>query len=133
MPIEFSVNHQEHYHLSRFIGKVSDSEILDSCADFFRGDEWVAGYDELVDLSKLDATDITVSGLKMLSKLISEILSEYRVNPIVSVYAPGNLAFGLARMYSLNASYFEIYSVFRDLDEAKSWLKLQQQNRDRTL
>ena len=122
MPVKFTVHPDDGYYLAKFVGKISDSEMLNDFRRFFSGDKWIPGLNELADISEADVTGITADGVNKLAMLIENIFQQYGISPKVAVYAPHDLPYGLARMYSVSAEKFETHDVFRDLDEAKAWL-----------
>ena len=122
MPITFSVYPNQGYYIAKFVGIVTDREMLDDYKRFFSSDEWVPGLNELTDISAADVTQVTSNGVRDLANLIEGIFRQHNSSPKVAVYAPHDLPYGLSRMYSVEAERFELHEVFRDLAEAKAWL-----------
>jgi hypothetical protein len=96
--------------------------MLNDYRAFFASSDWVPGHNELVDLCDADLSKVTPGGLRDLASIVKQIFQSKDVSPKVAVYAPNDLPFGLARMYSVPAEDFETQMVFRDLNEAMVWL-----------
>ncbi len=122
MGVEFTIIQEKGYYLSKFIGKVTDKELLESYKNFFMDGGWIPGLNELADLSDLDSTELTSQGLEKLSDFIENKCKSFNVRPKSAVFAPRDLEFGLARMYEARANIFEDNRVFRDKQEAINWL-----------
>jgi len=128
MPILFEVNHDDSYYIAKWEGRVTDKSLSDGYRAFFESQEWVPGYDSLVDLSELDATDITQTGLQHLAELVKSTFAPHGIHPRIAVYAPHDLPYGLSRMYSAGVESFETHRTFRDKSEALEWLRDRRQS-----
>lgn len=122
MPIFYKIYKEENLIISKFIGKVTDSEMLDAYTDLFQDELWANTLNELTDLSQLDGVEMSTQGLRRLSVFIGDTLKKRGARPKVAIYAPSDLAYGLARVYSVYSEGFEDNQVFRDLGDAKHWL-----------
>jgi hypothetical protein len=83
---------------------------------------------ELADLSEADLTEITADGVWNLARMVEELFRPHNIFPKVAVYAPNDLDYGMARIYSAHAEKFEAHRVFRDFDEARAWLLADNEN-----
>jgi hypothetical protein len=110
------------YYESKFEGTITDSIMLEDFRAFFASSDWVPEHNELADLSEADLSNVTPDGIKGLASFIKLTFQSKGISPKVAVFAPNDLPFGLARMYSVPAEDFETHMVFRDLNEAKLWL-----------
>ena len=124
MSITFTINQNEGYFLARWSGKVSAKEVLDAYRGFFEGSEWFSGLNELTDYSEADMSEVSSQTMKDLTYYVQHF---YEMQEITSVkaaaYAPHDLPYGLLRVYSaLSDESPEQVCVFRELNEAKSWL-----------
>lgn len=63
MPISFTINHEQGYFISKYVGKLTDDELVESYKNFSEGDDWIPGLNELADLSEMDATIVTTDGI----------------------------------------------------------------------
>jgi hypothetical protein len=122
MPIIFSVHPNDGYSIARFVGVITDTEMLDHFKRFFASDDWIPGLNELADIRQADVSQVTSDGVRNLANLIEGIFQQHDISPKVAVYAPHDLPYGWSRMYSVEAERFESYVVFRDFAEAKSRL-----------
>ena len=128
MAITFSPNQQEGHYLNKLTGGVTDVELLNSYKNHYEDDKWIPSLNELVDLSEADMTKITSDGLRALSVYIKNLFVERGISDYhTSVYAPGNVQFGIARIYdAMTEDSPEIVRVFRQLSDATLWLKEKQ-------
>jgi hypothetical protein len=124
MSITFTVFSAEGYFLSKYQSKISDDEFERAYKDFYQGDTWLPNLNELVDVSEADVSEVTTNALRRVAEFTKSILNRHGVEFVkLAVYAPGDLPYGLARMYSAFADESpETVRVFRDLAAAKRWL-----------
>lgn len=105
-----------------FSGEINEAELVDAARKLAADPSIPPGRRELVDLSGIEATDVTAAALRR----VAHIYAETDVRPEesrVAIVAPGDLYYGLSRMYEAfrEPSPLEI-RVFRDLPEARAWL-----------
>lgn len=136
MAIHFTVFPDENYFLSRYVGAVTDSELLDSYRAFLEGElegeHWQPGMNELVDAQHADFTQLSSRGLRQLQDFAESFLDQQGASMRTAVFAPHDLPYGLARVYAAMAeSSPELISIFRDLDNARLWLDQPDQTCDR--
>ena len=125
MTIKFSVNHDDRYVVIKFTGHITDQELFDAYADFYRHDEWFPSLNQLTDLSQADTTDVTASGLQNLAYHVERIHEQNNIaSARVATFAPNALSFGLARMFNgMTGKLPRQFHVFRNLKNAEDWLK----------
>lgn len=125
MPITFSINHDDGYLIATYTGKISDEELLASWKEFFQGEKWIPGLNELANLSQADLSGISAGGLQSLVSYANTIYAKYNIRSVkIAIYAPKPLHFGLARMYeAMTYKYPQSAQVFRSIQEAVSWMK----------
>jgi hypothetical protein len=123
MGITFTVHHDEGYYTAKFVGEITDDEMLTAYREFLENGEWVPGHGELSDLSELKGGGITGDGVRQLAAYIASQVSAHDITPTLVVYAPHDLPYGLARMYSVPAEDFETIHVCRELQEAEAIIK----------
>jgi len=122
VPTTFKIHASEGFYIAEYVGLITDAGLLSDYESLFSGDEWSPEMNELADLSRADFDEITTAGLYKLVSLVEEVSKRHGTVPRVAVYAPHDLPYGLARIYSASAEKFGNNRVFRDLDEAKAWL-----------
>ena len=84
-----------------------------------------AELDELIDLTEADPSAITSDQIAAIAHAAREIEPGTRAAR-VAIVAPGDVAFGLARMYEAQQDRLSnTIRVFRDLAEAEEWLALE--------
>ncbi len=123
MPIKFDVNHAQTYYRAKWQGQITDEDLINAYKAFFAGQEWVPGYNSVVDMSELDATALTTGGVRALASLVKTTFEPHNIHPKIAVYAPYDLPYGLSRMYSVEVNTFETHRTFRDMEELFEWLR----------
>ncbi len=124
MTIHFAVNPSDTYFVSTLTGKVRDTDLVEAYRDFLDSGPWHAGLMELVDLEGADLSEVTADGLRKLTEVMTSSLDAENATVATAIYAPHDLPFGLARMYQAFADESpESVRVFRDLDEARTWIE----------
>jgi hypothetical protein len=86
----------------------------------------VAGYDELIDMSKVERIEfVSTSRLRDLAELSAGMDAPSTATKL-AIVAPRDLAFAIGRMYEayrgLNARSTKQVCVFRTMNEAAAWL-----------
>ena len=124
MPITFTPNPEEGYFVSKFTGKVTDDEFLDSYKEYYNNEHWIPLLKELADFSECESPLLTTGGLDRLANYIKALFIERGITTFqTAVYAPNDLPFGIARIYeAMTIGSPESVMVFRQLNEAISWL-----------
>ncbi|MCK5662457.1 MAG: hypothetical protein KAI17_03175 [Thiotrichaceae bacterium] len=138
MSITFELNHNGRYFISTWAGVISNGEMLAAYKDFFEGDEWHPGLNELADTSQASLFNITSVGLCQLAIYTQQVygMSEHASVKTsaycpkeTSVYCPLVLPFKLAVVFESWANEsVESIKIFRDFHEAESWLTRENQN-----
>lgn len=125
MPITFTTEKENGYFVSKYEGVLFDKDLIPPWREYLEKPDWDPTLNELCDLSQADLNGVTTQGIINFSKYSSFVYSSRAVEDVkVAVYAPHDLPFGLARMYeSRSVESPEKLCIFRDLEEAKAWLK----------
>jgi hypothetical protein len=98
--IAFFPDRDEGSFVTRLTGKVTGVDLLCSYREFYESEAWAPMLNELVDVSELDAPDVTMDGLRQLSNYIERLFVERGVAvSYTAVHAPGDLSSGLSRVY----------------------------------
>jgi hypothetical protein len=127
MPIEYEIDADRRRVVARGTGTVTEQDIYAYQLDVWSRPE-VAGFDQIVDMSAADHIDVPVpsaDGMRDLAALAAGM--DHPSQPSrFAIVAPGDLAFGLGRMYStyreLDPRSTKAVRVFRTMDEALAWL-----------
>ena len=124
MPITCQLIQGERLAIFTHVGLVSDDEFLDRYRASFEDPQFDTSYDLLVDLRQ---TNSSVRGTKVLSQLAEymwQLYAEAKSAPKVAVLAPGQLSFGLARMFESFSHDVKInFRVFRTAKSGLTWLE----------
>lgn len=130
MPITFTVIEDDCYFMAEWKGPITDEEMLSAYRDFFAGEKWLPGLNELADLSAAELSAVSTAALRKLALLIESTCTDCGVAAMrCAAYAPADLSFGLLRMYEVFCDYSpETTKTFRDRRAAEEWL-IEQGNR----
>ena len=123
MAIDFISIPDENYFLTTFSGTVTDAELLSRYKSFMQSKDWQPGMNELVDMQQASMGQLSSAGLRQLQEFVEEFLSARNAAMRTAIFAPNDLPYGLARIYSALAdSSPELIKTFRDREEARLWL-----------
>lgn len=124
MSISFEVHADEKYFVSKWEGTITDDEMLNSYRAFYEGPAWNRSLNELVVIGDISLEKVTNDGLTVLADYVAQHFFEHNIESSkTAVFCRKDLPFGLARVYEAYAyQSSEEIRVFRDLEDAKSWL-----------
>jgi hypothetical protein len=125
MPIDYRIDHERRLVLATAHDAITEDDLMGYQQTAW-SDPAVAGYGELVDMSTvLDIETPSVSGIRRLAAL-STRMDAAQGESRFAIVAPGDLAFGLARMYQvyreLEGGGRKQVCVFRTREDALAWL-----------
>ena len=125
MPLQFRLESEQPYFVTRFVGQIDDSQLFEYYGRLYSRPELQPLKAEFADLSEADMRRVTTRGLEELAKSIEKSFSELGVQSIkTAVYSPSDMPFGLGRVYQAwSDSSPELVRVFRDHREAIEWLR----------
>jgi hypothetical protein len=127
MPIEYRIDHARRLVVATGHGAITDADVFGYQREVWSRPD-VAGYDELVDVSRVERIVMPSPGRV---RDLAELSASMDVPPGGSrfaIVAPSDLTFGIGRMYEtyrgLAGGEAKKVSVFRTLDEALRFLGL---------
>ncbi len=126
MPITYQIERSRRRVIATVRGTMTDADVFGYQRDVWLRPE-VEGFDEIVDMTHVEHVELPVpSGERMreLASLSAEM--DARASSRFAIVAPGDFAYGLARMYGAYRSFdrrsTKEVRVFRSMDEAVAWL-----------
>ncbi len=123
MPITYEIDREQNLIVTTASGTLTDDDVLGLKARLVQDKHFKPGMRELSDIRNIDRLDVTPAGVRAMVKQDRDdavIVSSHRLAIVLS----DDVAFGMARMYQmLTESTMDDVGVFRDIEEAKSWLK----------
>ena len=124
MPITHSILADRRVVVTRITGTIDNEEMLEAYRRLYSDPGWSPGFHEVADFRTANMREVTNDAVEQVGEL-SERMA--RGTPFkTAVIAPGDLPFGLARMYeALAAESPEEVRVFRDAARALAWLELE--------
>jgi hypothetical protein len=125
MPIEYCIDHDQRIVFAATIGTMTDADVFGYQRNVW-GDPQVAGYNELMDMTQVTDFAIASGGRVRELATMSAAMDPSVGRSKFAIVAPGDVAYGLARMYEVyresNARSRKEVSVFRTMAEALKWL-----------
>jgi hypothetical protein len=125
MPIEYRIDHNQRTVFAATVGTMTDADVFGYQREVW-GDPRVAGYHELMDMT--NCTDVAIRSGGRVRELatMSAAMDPPSGTSKFAIAAPGDVAYGLARMYEVyrgaNSRSRKEVQVFRTMDEALKWL-----------
>lgn len=130
MSITYRIDHHRRVVIATASGTLTEREIFD-----YQDEVWsqagLSGFDELIDMSGVEGVEGPVPIAGRMQDLAGAAASHdaTRGRSRLAIAAPGDLAFGLGRMYatyrSMQPGSMRVVQVFRSMNEAAEWLGLQ--------
>jgi hypothetical protein len=123
VPISFSFNPERGVFVSKWVGAISDLELLQSYEELLASDEFVPGFHEIADARAADLSGVSVGGFTQLTTMVERAVAGKTDGFKTAVVAPKDLSYGLARMYqALSDESPETVRVFREAAGVLEWL-----------
>ena len=124
MPLHFEPPMEQPYFTTRFIGLITDVELLDYYNSVYSRPENQPLTAELADLSEADLSGVSSTGLTLVAKTVEERLLELGIEAHKSaIFAPERVLYGMGRAYEGWArSSVEEVRIFTDREQAIEWL-----------
>jgi hypothetical protein len=125
IPIHFQIDHDRRIVMARCVGTMTDRDVFDYQRSAWSGPE-TTGYDEIMDMSETE--DIAVPSAQRVRDLatVSAGMDTRVPTSKFAIVAPGDLAYGLGRMYQayrqLDERSTKQVAVFRTMEEARQWI-----------
>lgn len=104
MPITYRIFTHADMTYAAWTGMVTSDEIIANFQRYVADPVYRAGRTELIDLSASDESDVRFPDLARLLGRVNAQVFHKNAATLTSVYAPGEMAWGLSRMYETMAS-----------------------------
>ncbi len=103
-------------------GRVTGLDLVEYYRRLRAHPDFRSNLNEIFDAAQVDAVDVTAEDVRTLSSITEEFTK--RGLPVrVAIVAPGDLEFGMSRMYEmLQVQSINVLKVFRDRKTAEDWL-----------
>jgi hypothetical protein len=120
--IHFRIDRDLRLRTATFTGTIADGELLDSYRAHLGQPDYDPTLDDLVDLREVEHLDVSAGALKEMNRMFAGV-DEYGIPTRLAIVAPGDLGYGLGRMYEMMRDGApETIRVFRDAETAHAWL-----------
>jgi len=122
MPIRVTIEKDKGLIQTAASGRVTGDDLIDYYGRLRRHPDFRSNLNEIFDTTLVEAIDVTADDIRRLSGVTEEFTK--RGSPVkVAVVAPGDLPFGLSRMYELLQSQsMNVLKVFRERAAAEAWM-----------
>ena len=130
MSLRIEIDRTRHLRLVTLSGVVDDDELLETFSRYWKSPDYDGSLNEFCDVSGLERIVTTTSGLRKLAKLNLELRRDAELGVKSAVFAPGDLPFGLSRMFQAFVEGSKnSFEVFRDREKAFEWLEQSEESK----
>ena len=130
MPAIHSVDYDAKLITTTWEGEATDAMLYDAFKKyhaFLLNEPVLLEFNEVLNFSDVDLQNLTTQGLIQLTQIAFNIDHDRTQVTRIAIVVNSILAFGMARMYEIYRSFSpknkKKLRVFRDLDEALSWIE----------
>jgi hypothetical protein len=103
-------------------GRVTGHDLVEYYRRLRAHPDFRSNLNEIFDAARVDTFDVTAEDVRALSS-ITEEFTKRGVPVRVAIVAPGDLEFGMSRMYEmLQVQSINVLKVFRDRKTAEDWI-----------
>jgi uncharacterized protein YcaQ len=103
-------------------GRVTGQDLVEYYRRLRAHPDFRSNLNEIFDAGQVEAVDVTAEDVRRLSG-ITEEFTKHGVPVRVAIIAPGDVEFGMSRMYEmLQVQSINVLKVFRDRKTAEEWL-----------
>jgi len=103
-------------------GRVTGHDLVEYYRHLRAHPDFRSNLNEIFDAAQVDTVDVTAEDVRALSS-ITEEFTKRGVPVRVAIVAPGDLEFGMSRMYEmLQVQSINVLKVFRDRKTAEDWI-----------
>lgn len=129
MPLRVWVDADTHVRFAVASGVLSKSDVLEHYGAVLADPAYDPALDMVFDCTAVEHIDVEPGTVKHISELVARADRAIPpgVRPRVAIVAPGDAAYGMARMYQAYREVQQaqrVYRVYRTAAEAREWLGL---------
>ena len=125
MTISYVIHPELRLVVTRFTGRVTDTEFVDLYRRLLSDPDYTVGTNELADLRLVELLDLSANGLRQVETITEERYAGTDAGFRTAILAPRDHPFGIGRMYEAFAEGGpENVRVCRDPEAALAWLRL---------
>jgi|WetSurMetagenome_2_1015567.scaffolds.fasta_scaffold1069354_1 hypothetical protein len=122
MPIRMVIERDTALIRTTASGRVTGQDLVEYYRRLRAHPDFRSNLNEIFDASQVEAVDLTAEDVRRLSG-ITEEFTKHGVPVRVAIIAPGDVEFGMSRMYEmLQVQSINVLRVFRDRKAAEEWL-----------
>lgn len=117
----YQIDSLERLLIVDLVGQPTVDEVVDLIGKIHNDDRYLPSLNALFDLSRCDLSRCTTGQVRSLISSIEPLSEDSRL----AILAPGDLAYGLARVYITESSLANDRprNVFKDFRSAMAWIK----------
>lgn len=122
MPIQTTIDCSKGLIQTRASGRVTGKDLIGYYKGLRAHPDFRSNLNEIFDASQVDDIDVTAADIRHLSS-VTQAFTSVGVSIKVAIVAPGDLEFGMSRMYEmLQAQSINALKVFRERALAEEWI-----------
>ena len=120
MPASYRIDKKRKMVFSLATGTLTDADCIRHRDRLLKDPRMDPSFDQLADITQAERVELTINGIHAIAHPIP--FGEGSKRAVVTGH---DFVFGMARMYqALTDHHSHEVTVFRDMDEARAWLKL---------
>ena len=125
--IAFHFDHDLGARVATVSQRVHDDELLDSYQSLLSSPDYDPDLNDLVDMRGVERFEVSGDAIRQLVRSFARFSG---ADNRLAIVAGSDVVYGMARMYEqLRSDTTEEIRVFRDVDEARAWLKQSRRRR----
>jgi hypothetical protein len=122
MPIRTMIDKGSNLIRTTASGRVTGRDLVDYYHRLRAHPDFRGSLNEIFDATQVDTIDLTADDVRRLSS-VTEEFTRRGVPVKVAIIAPGDLEFGMSRMYEmLQSQSINVLKVFRERAAAEAWI-----------
>lgn len=122
MPIRMIIERDVGLIRTTASGRLGGTDLIEYYRRLRAHPDFRSNLNEIFDATQVEAVDVTADDVRRLSS-ITEEFTKHGVPVKVAIIAPGDVEFGLSRMYEmLQIQSINVLKVFRERAAAEAWI-----------
>ena len=122
MPIRTMIDKGSDLIRTTASGRITGRDLVEYYHRLRAHPDFRSSLNEIFDATQVDTIDLTADDVRRLSS-VTEEFTRRGVPVKVAIIAPGDLEFGMSRMYEmLQSQSINVLKVFRERDAAEAWI-----------
>lgn len=122
MPIRMTIERDKGLIRTTASGCIGGTDLIEYYRRLRAHPNFRSNLNEIFDATQVEGVDVTAEDVRHLSS-ITEAFTKHGVPVKVAIIAPGDVEFGMSRMYEmLQVQSINVLKVFRERSAAEAWI-----------